>query len=583
MIMSFLLVVHDKDKKVSIPSICNSAFEIHIDLFQGEEYSAELHIGKIYSDYRIIDNSNNQVTMIYGRYFLNEGCSLLSSTEKILENIHGSWLIIRQKKGNLIEIITDPGTSVPVYHIHKPFVDFYSDRLDFIAFCSGITLSVNWNHIFAFILNGNVVGDLSIFNEIDVLFPYSFYSIGGVGKINIKSYFEDVLFKDDNPKIVDDSINAYIDTCKYPYNSKLNFILSLTGGYDSRVTFAATYSSVRKKLKTSTFGLSSHKDVIVSRNISDRLKIPFIHIPNEEIESIIKDQDVISQIDRISLLTGGLTRHSYLFSYFYHRALEKYGFQGEINSHGGELVKGTYYRSLTYTKGVKRFYLRINKRLLKRVSNKFYGPARSAIINLDKYIIEGSSPDNTGYSDYELVDWSNLYNRFSRTWGSRHYSQMSDFFTYFPYMDMHFLRIAMRLPYEVKKNSRFSKYVPEKLVPEISDIKYGRVKPNYNYSRLSPLIDFGIRGLRFAKRKFFPTIKSSFPPADIRLIIPFVEKNMQDVTVDAKKLFPESLNLVNIKRLKTDSDIARPKIYFRFYTVLRYLLGLANNGVRIEE
>ena len=220
--MNILLQFTKNNTKIS--TVERTSFgEDAVKSYSLQEYAGWYGIAFVGED----DLSNVAVTGVSGCFFaaggvytsskpIIESCDL----DEVLKTISGHYLIIQQKKGCAVSIVTDPLLSIPMYIYKDNDSICMSTRLDWLLMQSKRDWNVSWEQIFSFVLNSSYAGRRIFVDDIYLADYGSIYSFSDTGELvsnqywkpsfSNKSYSDKTDYKT-SAAIIEDVVRAIMD------------------------------------------------------------------------------------------------------------------------------------------------------------------------------------------------------------------------------------------------------------------------------------------------------------------------------------------------------------------------------------
>ena len=231
-------------------------------------------------------------------------------------------------------------------------------------------------------------------------------------------------------------------------NDKHHFV-SLTAGYDSRLTFSLLPNKMGVSVKT--WGDQTNADVIISQKLADIRALPFNNKNNSELMANL-DENLINQLFKENLYSHNEIRHTFIMAALLKNWQSKTGNCLEFNSLGGELARSIYYGKCQ-TENDSDFYKQNNVyNLIDQLQSlKFFNKAFAS--KLKRRLSNNNVIPDTLTDPRVREDYFNLRFRFGRGWSVRYRSTQVCGSTLYPLMDPIFLYFCYKIPPELRQGS----------------------------------------------------------------------------------------------------------------------------------
>lgn len=500
-----------------------------------------------------------------GRIFNKKELNFFGDLNTLLTNVIGQFLIVRQLNPNdSITISTDgvSGVSGFIYQENDKIV--ISSRLDILlSLFPNKKWEVNWENLLFCSYSRYPLGNKTIIKGIELLEYGTTYTMSNDGVRKDRYWIPDVKSEDD-PNIVDKlckELCSVLDRGTIEYS---NPILSLSGGFDSRLVLAGLLK-IGKRVNIGTWGSKKdnvwHIDNRISIDVAKSMKLPLFTFDQTGGISLFNDK---KSREKLLLETNGCSRHSLFFMWCYRNGYTNLNkFDLELSGLGGELLKHSAYSRFIGSNEkinpkllIKRTFQHYTKRHQKNMNN-LRGPLSQVIKNLEKFSLDNSdvgSPDSI--TDYDKLNYMWFYG-----WNQQYYwsrlSFMSKYFSiFYSTFNIKFMDLCFRLTPEYRNDNNTHRLMIKKLYPKLLDFPFtSRVDKNEKVN--------------------------IYKPADPDQLMRPVFTRSSHVLKDIKDIFPKLFGnvdkLSNIYKFKDNSTGSR------LCGSLEYLTLLSKHGVQFKE
>jgi hypothetical protein len=343
-------------------------------------------------------------------------------------------------------------------------------------------------------------------------------------------------------------------------NNEKHPFVSLTAGYDSRLTLSMLPSAVEVSAKT--WGNKTDTDVLIAKKLAKIKKIAFANKSNFELVALLDDL-LVSEVLTDNLYSHGDLRHHFIMAALlkvWHGNPEK---SLELNSLGGEIVRSIYYEKCK-TKDDNEFYKAENiykiidqLRSLGFFNEVFSSQLKEKVTNIK--VLPGTLTDPRVREDY-----FNLRFRFGRAWSVRYNSTQRYGKTLYPLMDPLFLYYCYKIPSDLRQGSLLFERLISAEDKLLLGISFNPHKKITAVSKIKRRLKLEGGSLRLSKEQLLCRTMG-------QAIEKFKNRSTKTTLGSANSAYLESLfgaNTLSALSTRQTQETLLPSILFRFSTLL---------------
>ncbi len=315
-----------------------------------------------------------------------------------------------------------------------------------------------------------VLSDDILFEGIKIMEPATIISIEGQ-KLHKHKYWDfsyDPVKKVDD-EFIDEMVGAFLEAARLRVVRGKRYAVTLSGGLDSRVVAKIMADATDKMVTAYTFGIRESNEVIIAKQVADKLGIKWVFIPLDPPDFIENSKIGVQMTEgldffvqsygfkvyqemarKTDIATTGLALDVFLGGSYLHDDL--------LRKPGAKVAKRVLHDKFCYfdDETVKSMFL--DKTALEKKKNIF------------KRATEG----------YRFVNWADFVDyitfrfRINRVIFLRQAWQRQFVEDVTPTFDYDFFDILLKIPSEERFNHKIYKKFMNKLCPELMDIPYQR-------------------------------------------------------------------------------------------------------------
>lgn len=543
-----------------------------------------------------IVSSNDQHFMVADGVFTsfdveNPSCDI----DDVLKEISGHYLIVQQKFGESVSIVTDSMLSIPAYIYKIEDSITISTRLDWLLMQVNKKWNVSWEQVFSFVLNSSYAGRRIFVDDVSLADFGSIYSFSKSGDFLSNQYWQPPFASNQGPSLVDyrDVADTLVHSVRESMDNHTKVVVPITGGVDSRLVLAAALKVDRNKVVTLTHGFagSKHPDVILATKLAEAASVPHTFLEsNENIKDTLKDTESTRFLHKI---TGGQARHNFVYDLMMYDRFDELGCDLELKGLAGGLFKAKWHTNSPTAK--------ITDRFTKKFRHLFGGKAKLALTGLDQTFMNISNLDRpSDVENSQALDWLSFAVRFSNRIAPRTSFQINRFASFNPFYDRSFLNSYLTIPAKERQNALIHLKMIQYLAPELTDVPYLFSNKYYMFKDNEPCLiedaDLKRMGLKKFKKRVSriqyiykqmmrkigvdDLISGPPVPADWEYIKePFLE-HLKPVLKRAKSIFPNELGNIDINDFRNDPVLDSRS--YRLYSILNFITYCDSYGTSFE-
>jgi asparagine synthase (glutamine-hydrolysing) len=407
---------------------------------------------------------------LYNNNFLNilKKIFLCKNKKKYISKLDGLFAFIAKDKNHLI-VCVDKISSIPIFFQKDKKENIVSNKTSLIQKKNQNKLSKS--SIVSLFMSGYTIGNATIFEKIEAVEAGTFF------EINNKKYFEKTKYykfepwnfekKQNIKKIEEDYHKCNLDVFKKIKNycdiRNVGLAISLTAGYDSRLTLAMLNKLKFKNLICFTYGIKNNYENIAAKKICKFLKIKhvFVEITNSKIKKTFKKKIFKKFVENSEQGLSTLDTAEFVVieelkkKKFLNNKIIVNGLSGDFISGGHQLEKflNPSKRGLDQTCDAiikKHFKLWIGNNYL--IDDKIINSLLRKYFQSLKIKIKNKN-------NYGLIEHFDLHNRQSKYSLSR--QQIYNYFNLewlLPHFDTEYLNFWQKIKPQLKTNQKFYDY-----------------------------------------------------------------------------------------------------------------------------
>lgn len=277
----------------------------------------------------------------------------------LLEETHGSFIVLLYRSGRL-HILTEPLGLSTVFFDDKSTI-MSSSFLVFSALMDHLSVSVQ--NVYEYVFCGSVLGQGTIFKEVEILPMNARLVLDGAGAKISRS---PARIPEPRPlsrqAFLDESLERlrrHFKRLASAFGDRM--ICALSGGYDSRLILALLQEQGVSP-QVFVYGRAGDEDVVLAKQIASGENIPLDHI-DKSTDAIIPPEEYSKQLRRNLLQSDGYTWGGLFSGESEHRERRRRAQGGRLYLNGGG---GEVFRNF--------FYLPNRRFSIRQVMSAFYAP-----------------------------------------------------------------------------------------------------------------------------------------------------------------------------------------------------------------
>lgn len=519
------------------------------------------------------------LTVVVGQ-FVSEEPAHNMDMERWINTVRGNFALFSQKDPKTVQFLNDHVSSATPYCVESCAGLVVASRLDWAVRLAGIPLTWNYGQMHSFVFGGMQVGDGTFFHEVSVIPAGSKVILTAPARMRTERWWQETFQPCGRASTIEHLAGTLVGAARTWLQKWPRSICGLTGGFDSRLTLSAFSIAARDlgyRLNTVTAGGAHAHDVYLARELAGIADSDHLELDYSDVEDI---QETMWQLENsqcpLWLLASGQARHSFIYMYWLNQRLREAGFDAEVNSLGGEIIKGMYHKHTGH--GLRAAVTNVLNGYVSRALNAdiFRGKGKKALQGAADYFTqEGLKDIPSGTGLLQQVDWFCLKNRFTRGWSPRFHFCHQIGSVYFPLLDREFIECGANFPASERSEGKLTMGVIKSLRPDLARVP---ISSGCYPERFTPSLRWRIRASVAARLLKRPILQ----PSDFRSLRPLILDRWRSALRLMSQVLPSLSTMAD--RLTSERVLVGGSVDFRLYYVTRFIADLVEAyGVEIRE